>query len=337
MVFDSPCKTILELQRALELGVLINCDSLEEVDRVIELIATPQHKDTKSVIGLRVNPLLGLGTIKALSVSDSTSKFGIPLTNENRALILRLFKKYSFLTGLHVHVGSQGCSLEMLANGALKICELAEEIGPQVTTLDIGGGLPVNFSSDVTTPTFEDYARTLKRMVPSMFAKSSNPEKRYITEFGRAIQAKIGFVASLVETVKVSGGRRIAIIHAGSDMFVRMCYAPAQFALRVEVYCGAAQNFKLKTQEEFELMETDVVGPLCFGGDKICEKQMLPRIEQGDVVVIRDAGANCLSLYSRHCSRQSPAVWGYEMENGVPKFEQLRAQESVQDVLRFWG
>ena len=46
----------------------------------------------------------------------------------------------------------------------------------------------------------------------------------------------------------------------------------------------------------------DIAGPLCFGGDYI--KKNLPVIRQpneGDVVVVGDAGANTLSMYSRHC------------------------------------
>jgi diaminopimelate decarboxylase len=42
-----------------------------------------------------------------------------------------------------------------------------------------------------------------------------------ITEFGRSIVAKSGWVASKVEYTKMSGNKHIGIIHVGADLFVR--------------------------------------------------------------------------------------------------------------------
>ena len=75
--------------------------------------------------GVRINPLLGKGSIEALSVSTSDSKFGIPLTPENHAAILAAFQRYPWLNALHAHVGSQGCGLRMLAGGAVALTKLA--------------------------------------------------------------------------------------------------------------------------------------------------------------------------------------------------------------------
>lgn len=335
IVYDSPCKTVKELSRALELGIQINCDGFDEIQRIKQILQeTKQEIEPKSIIGVRVNPLLGLGQIKALSVSDATSKFGIPLNMENRQEIIKLFKENMFLNALHVHVGSQGCSLEMLSSGAATIYQLAEEIGGpnRIKVLDIGGGLPTNFSSDETIPTFHAYAQVLKKIVPALF--ESNCQYICVTEFGRSMQAKLGWVASGCELVKIAGDRRIAVIHVGSDMFVRTCYCPADFPLRVQVVDG--ESFDLKTADKYELVEHNVVGPLCFGGDKICEAMKLPIIHTGDFVVVRDAGANCLSLWSRHCSRPSPAVYGYRRQGDSIEFTQLRKRETLENILQFW-
>lgn len=58
-------------------------------------------------IGVRINPLVGLGSIEALSTAASTSKFGIPLNDANSAAIVALFREHSWLTAVMSHVGSQ--------------------------------------------------------------------------------------------------------------------------------------------------------------------------------------------------------------------------------------
>ena len=59
-VFDSPVKTREEIRFALQNHVRLNTDSLDEVARIAEILPT---LDTKSTIGLRINPQVGTGTI----------------------------------------------------------------------------------------------------------------------------------------------------------------------------------------------------------------------------------------------------------------------------------
>ena len=97
------------------------------------------------MVGVRINPLVGVGKIKALSVSGSDSKFGIPFTDANRKKLLAAFGEYPWLTALHCHVGSQGCSLEQHAEGARTLHEFANQVRTEyghlrISTLDIGGG-----------------------------------------------------------------------------------------------------------------------------------------------------------------------------------------------------
>ena len=120
VIFDSPCKSRADIRTCLELGVHINCDNLDELERVIEsregLLAS--GGTTTATVGVRINPLLGFGGIEALSVSNIESKFAVALTDENRAIIIDYFKAHDWLCCIHVHVGSQGCPLPMLAEGA---------------------------------------------------------------------------------------------------------------------------------------------------------------------------------------------------------------------------
>jgi diaminopimelate decarboxylase len=117
LVFDSPAKTRAELFVALQQpGVLVNCNCFNELDRIAAIIAATSTStnnsgattSTKAKVGIRINPLIGAGTVAEMSVAaDATSKFGVPLTPLNRARIIAAFSKYDWLVGLHVHVGSQ--------------------------------------------------------------------------------------------------------------------------------------------------------------------------------------------------------------------------------------
>ena len=47
-----------------------------------------------------------------------------------------------------------------------------------------------------------------------------------------------------------------------------------------------------------------IVGPLCFAGDVLYESVNLPILNEGDEIIINNTGANTLSMWSKHCSRE---------------------------------
>lgn len=260
IVFDSPCKTRRDIAFAINAGVEVNADNFDELQIIREHAeelfqsnfpeCTPRFAGHLPRIGLRVNPLLGAGSNEVLSVSTVHSKFGVPLTAANRTKIIDFFRENPWMTGLHCHVGSQGCTLEMLARGAAIISDLANEIDAaagvcRVKVLNIGGGLPSNYESDDVAPTFAEYVDVLRTCAPHLFERNG---RTILTEFGRSVSSKTGWTISEVEYVKqheVDACQQqtqqqqlsqTAIIHAGSDLFLRTCYVPALFPHRLSVY-----------------------------------------------------------------------------------------------------
>ena len=47
-----------------------------------------------------------------------------------------------------------------------------------------------------------------------------------------------------------------------------------------------------------------IVGPLCFAGDVLFESVKLPFLEEGNQIILFNTGANTISMWSRHCSRE---------------------------------
>ncbi|MGC4950153.1 diaminopimelate decarboxylase [Streptomyces sp. DT224] len=330
IVLDSPAKTRDEIRRALAVGVAINADNLDEVDRIASL----RPADAVSDIGLRVNPQVGGGSIGAMSTATATSKFGVALRDPGaREQVVKAFAAHPWLTRLHAHVGSQGCSLELIAAGIAETYRLAEEINGtlgrrQVTGLDIGGGLPVNFADDEVRPTFAAYAAALRAAVPGLF------DGRYelVTEFGRSLLAKNGFIGALVEYTKDAGGRRIALTHAGAQTATRTVFMPDAWPLRVGAFDAEGRP------KGGPSVVQDIAGPCCFAGDVVAHARELPELRAGDYVVLYDTGAYYFSTPWSYNSLPRPAVYGFDLagasgrEEPVVRFAPVRDAQSLDSV-----
>ncbi len=331
IVFDSPVKTVEELEFALHEGVHINADNFTELERIDRILNT---QPPKSTIGIRINPQVGTGSIAASSVAGMYSKFGVPLL-ECRQQLLESFVKYEWLNGVHLHIGSQGMPLEMLLEGVRRVYEFAKETNSAleargrttaITVFDIGGGMPVTYRRGDNLPTMKAYRDALQQRFPELFGTKF----RLMTEFGRYVNANAGWTASKVEYVKWSKHVETAIIHVGADLLLRECYFPADWPHEIFVV-DSRGNLKSGPPTR----TYNIGGPLCFEADAIAKGIVLPRIDVGDYVIVRDTGAYALSMWSRYNSRQVPKVIWYDTES--KKFEVLREREEISDVLRFWG
>ncbi|GAA2455759.1 diaminopimelate decarboxylase [Streptomyces macrosporus] len=311
IVLDSPAKTEGELREALELGIALDADNRQEPERLDVLMAPGAlPSPSASPIGLRVNPQLGGGSIGAMSTATATSKFGFALRDEGaREFVVRACVERPWITRLHCHVGSQGMSLETMAAGVAATYEPAEEINRaagerRIDTLDIGGGLPVDFDSDEITPTFAEYARLLRDTVPGLFDGRYGP----VTEFGRSLPATCGLILARVEYAKSAGGRPIAVTHAGAQVAVRTVFAPEAWPLRVAAYDGRGRP------KEGPGVVQDVAGPCCFAGDLVARGRELPALEAGDLVALLDPGAYCFSTPFDYNSLPRPGVYGFTVD-----------------------
>ena len=362
IVMDSPAKTTRALRNALAAGVQLNADNFDELARIDAILASEYGGGgarglgkCTSRIGVRVNPQYGEGKIAATGTIAKTSKFGVPLM-EVRAELLDAYKKYAWLTCVHCHVGSQGCELELLVRGSKSVLALADEINahcggeqPQVRSLDIGGGMPVDYGSDAPDEAAPEritparYRAALEAEAPELF--ESGGKYTLVTEFGRSASAKAGYMVSRVEYVKSAGGRRLASVHCGADLFLRTAYQPQNWPHRVSAWTGGGEFLPPAAQNDV----WDVVGPLCFRGDIVAEGVELPdALQAGCAICVHDAGAYTIAMFSKYNSRQAPPVFGFrstagggfsspQHRAGAPLVvERLSAGESVDQALALW-
>jgi diaminopimelate decarboxylase len=373
VIYDSPAKTEEDIKFALTRGVNLNLDNFQELERVKNILertgskgyasgARPDHGNA-GIIGIRVNPQVGEGSIAESSVAGIYSKFGVPLA-ANRERLIKAFVENDFLTGLHLHVGSQGCSLTLLVDGCGRLYDLMCEINaatmaakgyPQVSNFDIGGGLPISYFRDRSPASMEDYVQALRKRCPTLFphpgSRIPNPVSsiqhpapstqslttdhqplttiRLITEFGRWTYTNAAWTVSRVEYVKQDPGVNTAMLHVGADLFVRECLNPKDWPHEYSVL-DSMGNLKQGVSEN----PWNLAGPLCFSGDIIAKGVSLPMMDQGDHLVIHDTGGYTISMWSRYNSRFAPKILGYTGDG--KEFVILKKRETMEDIMRFW-
>jgi diaminopimelate decarboxylase len=288
IVFTGVGKSGAELERAVALDVhAINVESPGELDR-LDAIATARGVTAR--VALRVNPDIDAGSHPHISTGLRDNKFGVPI-----ALARELFAEMTRRAGLrpigvHVHIGSQITSLGPLGKAAAAAAALARELtaaGVPLEQIDFGGGLGIAYD-DSPVPDAGAYVRTLVEA-------AGETALTLAIEPGRSIVGPAGvLLATVVDVKHVPGGRRFVVLDAGMTELMRPALYDAFHRIEpVIVRPGTA-------------VASDVVGPICESTDRFARDRLLPPLEVGDLVAIRDVGAYGAVLGSTYLRRPVP-------------------------------
>jgi diaminopimelate decarboxylase len=82
-----------------------------------------------------------------------------------------------------------------------------------------------------------------------------------------------------------------------------------------------------------ELRHYEIVGPVCESSDVVGRDRMLPPLEVGDLVAIRDAGAYGSAMASNYNRRPMPA----EVLVDEGRWRVIRRRQTVDDMLAMEG
>ena len=298
IVFDSPVKTRQELAEVAQLdGLLVNVNSL------IELARIPMN--ARCTIGIRINPEIHTGSPELFSVGRNESKFGVPLSTRKQIIDAVLTHP---VRALHMHSGSQMRDLNAQEEALNRLVTLARELNQaleqagkdrRINILDIGGGLPTEALFD-----HENHMSNMQAYAQRVEDVEGIEDFKLITEFGQWVNAECGIALSRVEYV-LDGDPLKLFIHLGADFFTRDAYtSPRPFPLSLWTDEGQAIQGPQKIY--------DIAGPLCFAGDYLARGVQLPKAQEGVWLAIDHVGANTYSLWSRHCSRDVPAIWAWD-------------------------
>jgi diaminopimelate decarboxylase len=311
IVFTGVGKSPAELECAVALGVkAINVESAGELARV-EAIASRVGRAAR--VAVRINPDIDAKSHPHISTGLRVNKFGMPL-DEAAELVDSLSRRRALtLVAVHLHIGSQITSLDPLQRAAALASRTARDLARRGVTLeylDLGGGLGVSYDGrDV--PSIADYVSTLVAEVRA----TGLP---IVVEPGRAIAAPAGVLLSRVVDIKPRDAESdFAVIDAGMTELLR----PAMYSAfhRIEPVSLRPSDSRLY----------EIVGPVCESSDVVGRDRDLPRLQVGDLVAIRDAGAYGSAMASNYNRRPLPPE--VLVEDG--SWRVIRRRQTLDDML----
>ena len=275
IVFAGVGKTDWEINLALEAG--IGCFNVESIPELEVIDALARAKDVQAPVCIRVNPDIDAHTHKFITTGLEENKFGISAWAFDELVDVLSSATNINLKGLHLHIGSQITIMEpfvLECKRALEIVAKFRERGFDVTDLNLGGGLGVDYDTPALNPLppFAAWFGTVAANLPVA------PGQTVHFEPGRALVAQCGHLISRVIFVKRGKERKFVILDAGMNDLIRPALYGAHHAVENLTSRGG-------------MLRYDVVGPICESSDTWGENLLLPATARGDLFAISTAGA----------------------------------------------
>ena len=288
IVFSGVGKTRAEMEMIVQGGVRqVNVESEPEMV-LLDKVARAHGK--KIPITIRVNPDVDAKTHAKIATGKSENKFGIPITKARDVYAIAAKLEGLEIVGIDVHIGSQLTDLEPFGLAYRKVAELTETLradGHDIRRLDLGGGLGIPYvRGNKAPPLPADYGALIKREVGHLGCEVE-------IEPGRLIVGNAGLLVSSVIYVKEGEGRNFLILDAAMNDLIR----PAMYDAHHDIV--PVQEPKAGA----DYADFDVVGPVCETGDTFARNRALQRLEDGDLVAFRSAGAYGAVMASEYNSR----------------------------------
>jgi diaminopimelate decarboxylase len=310
IVFSGVGKTDKEILLGAELQILaFNAESERELAKIDEIAGSLGRT---ARVALRVNPDIDSGSHEYIATGLKHNKFGVDVATARRLFSQAQRFAHIRFTGLQAHIGSQILEPAPLAQTARELASLArdlEEGGLSLETLDLGGGVGVAETEEKSLSA-EDYAAAV---LPEL----SGLSLRILIEPGRSIVARAGALVTRVLYLKESLGKHFVVTDAAMNDLLRPALYSASHPVEPVVPRG-------------EPFTADIVGPVCETGDFFVRDGVIDRLEEGDLLAIRNVGAYGFAMASNYNFRpRAPEVL---VENG--SFRVTRRRESYEDLVR---
>jgi ornithine decarboxylase len=261
IIVANTIKPIATLQQITGYNTLMTFDNQYELEKI------KRHcPDAGLVCRLRVQ---NVGSVVELS-----SKFGVE-PGDAANLIDKAFETGLVVEGLSFHVGSQCTNIDNYLNALEASAEIFKEVrkrGHKMRLLNIGGGFPVPY--DRSVPEFEELAKKLRKEIDRLFSKSI----QILAEPGRFIVAT---AATLIVEVVGKSFR--------DDKWVYYINDGVYGTLSGVIFDHIPYHFHAFKRGDKRL--SAVVGPTCDALDTVSTAEMLPELDIGDLLYVRNCGA----------------------------------------------
>ena len=247
IVFAGVGKSDKEISDALDLGIgCFNVESLMEM-QVIDALAA--SKGVRANVSLRINPNIDAHTHRYVTTGLYENKFGISRHEFEAAIDILKGSKALDFKGLHFHIGSQITDVEPVysleCERAAEIVEWFEAHGMEVGSIDLGGGLGVDYDEpdENPVPDFEKWFSIIDRKL------RRRPEQSVSIEPGRSMVAQCGSLITRVLFVKSGETKTFLIMDAGMNDLIR----PALYGAYHKIENLSAYYARTETAESEDL------------------------------------------------------------------------------------
>jgi diaminopimelate decarboxylase len=290
IAFAGVGKTDREINIGLDNNIFsFNVESLPELER-IDFLAKQKGKTAN--VALRINPNVDAHTHKYITTGLTENKFGLNEQDIPAALQIITQSAHLSLIGIHFHIGSQITDLSSFENLCVRFLELQQQFnekGATLKTINVGGGLGINYQHPNHCPIadFEAYFRVFEKYLRLQDGQTLH------FELGRSVVASCGTLISRVIYEKQGVSKKFLIIDAGMTDLIR----PALYQ---------AFHHIENISSNGGLTKYDVVGPICESSDVFVKDMWLNEAQRNDLIAIRSAGAYGEVMVSQYNCRELP-------------------------------
>ncbi|MEO5781642.1 MAG: diaminopimelate decarboxylase [Ginsengibacter sp.] len=297
-----------EIEEAQSLGVVINIDSLSNLEKFGKKFGHSYP------VGIRLRPNIMAGGNLKISTGHEKSKFGIPVEQIDK--IISLVDKYNiYINDLHIHTGSEIKDVAIFVKGIEVLFDIIPRF-KELQVIDLGGGFKVPYKKGDT----ETDINLLAKKVDELFASHPNPGGKHLQvwfEPGKFLVSACGYFITKVNVIKGSGDTTFVGVDSGFNHLVRPMFYDAYHLI---------ENISNPTGDS---KPYSVVGNICET-DTFAWDRKLNEVREGDYLVFYNAGAYGFQMASNYNSRFKPAE--VLVENGTRKL--IRQREVFEDLLK---
>ncbi|HMA85951.1 MAG TPA: diaminopimelate decarboxylase [Desulfosalsimonadaceae bacterium] len=290
-------------------GCILNLDDITLIEKLPEI---------PELISFRYNP----GPRRsgnAIIGNPVEAKYGV-----SHDQILDAYKRMIELGakrfGLHTMLVSNELKYEYMVETAKMLLEMVEwlssELGIQFDFVNIGGGLGIPYQPDSKPLNIEAMGREITGLFDAFKEKHGEAPKLFM-ESGRYMTGPHGVLVT-----KAINYKDIYRKYIGVDACMSALMRPGMY--------GAYHHIDVlgKDLNETPGETVDVAGSLCENIDKFAVQRTLPKIDNGDLLIIQDTGAHGHAMGFNYNAKLRPQELLLRSDGAV---ERIRRAETMGD------
>jgi len=314
IIFTPNGVSMEEIEEVASLGVQINIDNLS----VLEQFGS---KHPKIPVCIRINPHVMAGGNSNISVGHIDSKFGISIHQIPH--IIRIVENTKMrINGVHMHTGSDILDIEVFLNAAEILFDTALKF-KNLDFIDFGSGFKVPYTSNDIETNIEELGEKLTKRF-NEFCDNYGKKLNLAFEPGKFLVSQAGYFLTRVNSIKQTTSTVFAQVNSGFNHLIRpMFYGSHHHIINIS---------NPKGKERFYT----VVGYICET-DTFGSNRKIAEINEGDILMFKNAGAYCFTMSSNYNSRFRPAevLWHNNRAHTIRKQETLDDLISNQILIDF--